>query len=67
MVFVSLKIFNLLYWHDVTMYILPKLTLDIYNINGHVQVGWSVRHCPSSYGRQQCQPTALCVLPQQDR
>ena len=54
MVFVPLNFFKLLYWHDVTMYILPKLTLDIYNINGHVQVGWSVRHCPSTYGRKQC-------------
>ena len=25
--------FNLLYWHDVTLYILPKLTLYIQNIN----------------------------------
>ena len=32
---------------------------------GHVQVGWSVRHCPSSYGRQQCSalPTHSSLLP----
>ena len=24
--------FNLPYWHDVTMFILPKLTLDIYDM-----------------------------------
>ena len=88
--------FNLLYWHDVTVYILKKLTLEIYNINiirikminlttvttitkgqnnhtlnnnhkhrGHVQVGWSVRHCPSFYGRQQCSalPTHSSLRP----